>query len=80
MLCVFFLSLFPHPVKKKQSDAFVENDLCIVVACELLSTGKINSFRVKGSPTLADTDKVKTPTLGQNVDTWKSQLESESNK
>lgn len=42
--------------------------------------GKINSFREKGSPALTDRDKVKTPTLGQNVDTWKSQLESEPNK
>lgn len=41
---------------------------------------QINSLRVKGSVVLAGTRKVKILILGQNVDTWKSQLESESNK
>ena len=43
-------------------------------------TEKIHSFVEKWSHTLTETGKVKTPTLRQNVDTWKSQLESEFNK
>lgn len=72
---IFFL--FLCPVK---GECYWKNDWCLVVACILHSTRKRNSLRVKGSVAHADTDKVRTLTLGQIVDTWKSQLESESNK